>query len=105
MKVIIDGIEYVPVGEKSEIKVGDTVRVIDGEKCHPAYYSWPGWKEAPIEYAIRYQYFGGTTDPQENYVVRYIGCHGNENKKLAIIEDAPLGKCYLVNVKGLEKVR
>ena len=103
-KIIIDGIEYVPVDEK-EIEVGDIVRVKNPEKCYTSYYSWLGWKEAPIEYAIKYQYFGGTPNQKENYLVRYIGCHGKEDKKLAIIEDAPLGKCYLVNVIGLEKVR
>ena len=103
MKVIIDGTEYVPVRKKSEIRVGDLVRVTDGN-CYPSYYTWPGWKEAPIEYAIKYQYFSGAPYEKENCVVRYIGCHEKEDKKLAIIENTSFGGCYLVNVKGLEKL-
>lgn len=103
-KIIIDDNEYVPVGEKSEIKVGDLVRVTD-RKFYSNYYTWAGWKEAPIEYAIKYQYFGGVPHEEENCVVRYIGCHGKEDKKLAIIEDTLCGRCYLVNVKGLKKVK
>ncbi len=101
-KIIIDGIEYAPV--KKEIQVGDTVRVKNPGKCYTSYWSWPGWKEAPIEYAIGYQYFGGTPDTEENYVVRYIGLSGTESKKLAIIEETLFRRCYLVDVKGLEKV-
>lgn len=104
MKVIIDGIEYVPVGEKSEIKVGDIVKVTDPLKCHSRYHTWPGWRKANIEYAIRYQYESELPNKSEKYIVRYLDKHEYEIVRLAIIENTNDRKCYLINVIGLTKV-
>ena len=108
MKVIIDGIEYVPVEEKAEIKVGDTVRVENPSMHYPGHHTWPGWREAPIEYAIRYQFESKGPNTEDVYVVRYIGKHGYIDRTLAIIERKPWekywDKCYLIDIAALEKV-
>ena len=101
-KIIFDGIEYVPV--KKEIQVGDLVFVTDAGKFYPGYDIWPGWKKAPIEYAIRYQYECEMPNKNEMYIVRYIGEHGCGNFHIAIIESTLDRKCYLIDVDGLEKV-
>ena len=102
-KIIIDGIEYVPVGEKSEIKVGDIVKVTDTGKCYSGYHTWSGWKKTHIEYAIRYQYECASPNKNEKYIVRYIGEHEYGIIHLAIIENANDKKCYLIDVKGIER--
>lgn len=102
MKVIIDGIEYVPV--KKEIQVGDTVKVTDTGKCYLGYYTWSGWLKADFEYAIRYQYEGEHPNKNEKYIVRYLGKHECGIMHLAIIESTDDRKCYLIDVDGLELV-
>lgn len=102
MKVIIDGIEYVPA--KKEIKVGDLVKVTNPQKNYPGYYTWPGWKKANIEYAIRYQYEIASPNKNEKYIVRYIDKHECGIIHLAIIEDRNDRRCYLIDVDGLERM-
>ena len=102
-KIIIDDKEYVPVGEKSEIKVGDIVKVTDTGKCYSGYHTWPGWRKTHIEYAIRYQYGSGSLNKNDKYIVRYIDKHEYGIIHLAIIENANDRKCYLIDVKGIEK--
>lgn len=108
-KITFDNTEYVPVEEKAEIKVGDTVSVKDPGMNYSGYCTWPGWREAPIEYAIRYQFESEGPNTEDVYMVRYIGKHEFEDKTLAVIERIPWeklwDKCYLVNTAALEKVR
>lgn len=103
MKVIIDGVEYEPV-KKGVIKVGDTVKVKYPGMNYSGYYTWPEWRKAPIEYAIRYQYKGEGPNTKDVYTVRYMGKHEYGNTTLAVIERKLCLDCYLINVNGLVKV-
>lgn len=108
MEVIIDGIKYVPSTEeeeiKGEIKVGNVVRITDAGKSYSSYHSWYGWKRAPLEYAIRYQFEGKSPDKGKIYIVRYIGEHEYGIISLAIIENVVDRRCYLIDVDGIEKI-
>lgn len=106
MKVIIDGIEYVPA--KKEIKVGDRVRVVNPGKRYSSYQNWPGWEKVPLEYAVRYAYCDGALDHvMKNETFRVIHITYDDlltRVTLALIESEKYGECYLFNVDGLEKV-
>lgn len=105
-KIIIGGIEYVPV--KKEIQVGDRVRVVEPGKRYSSYQNWPGWKNVTLEYAIRYAYGDASCDNvMENETFRVIHITYNDSLTgvtLALIESEKYRECYLINVDGLEKV-
>ena len=106
-KIIIDGIEYVPV--KKEIQVGDRVRVVNPGKRYGSYQNWPGWEKVPLEYAIRYTYGGGAWDNSMTNKETFRVIHTTykdllTNVTIALIESEKYGECYLFNVDGLEKV-
>ena len=107
MKVIIDGVEYVPV--KKEIQVGDRVRVVNPGKRYGSYHNWPGWEKVPLEYAVRYAYGGwdwnnSMTNTETFRVIHITYKDLLTNVTLALIESEKYGECYLFNVDGLEKV-
>ena len=102
MKVVINGVEYVPVNN-ADIKVGDLVKVVDSGKIYSTYHSWPDWKKVPVEYAVRYS-FGQSLCDGKRGVVRYIGTHEFGDVDLALIETIDGTKqCYLIALKGIVK--
>jgi len=103
MKVIIDGIEYVPVNNSTEIKVGDRVKVVNEGEQYDSYYTWSGWADVPLEYAVRFDYRGRLFNGEVCTVI-YVGEHDNwKGHKLVVIEDCSTRQCYLIDSKGLEK--
>lgn len=104
MKVIIDGIEYVPVG-RDEIKVGDRVKVVDSGKFYTLFDEWDGWMNLHIRYVSRYQYDATTSNLEGKIAnVVYIGPHSTRVKNMLAVIMMASGKCYLIDVDGLEKV-
>ena len=102
MKVIIDGIEYVP---KPEIKVGDTVVVTDSGQVFPTFDTWHGWKTAPIECVVRAQY-GMTEEKIDGHRAKVVHIGAEPpNYTLAVIEMEDNRKCYLIDIIGLKKVK
>ena len=102
MKVIIDGIEYVP---KPEIKVGDTVVVANSGQVFPTFDTWEGWKTAPIECVVRAQY-GMTEEIIDGHRAKVVHIGAEPpNYTLAVIEMEDNRKCYLIDIIGLKKVK
>lgn len=105
MKVVINGIEYVPV-ERQEIEVGDIVLVVNSGQVFPAYDTWEGWKRTPIECVVRARY-GRVSEVINGHFAKVVHIEQNgliENDVLAVIEMINTRNCYLIDIKGLKKV-
>lgn len=95
-------------GERSiadEIHEGDTVRITDTGKQYTTYNEWIKNNITDVDLICEFDYNRDASRDIE-YVVVKIAEHGMHNRTLAYIrEKADLWpRCYLIDVKGLEKV-
>ena len=91
--------------DESKICEGDTVKVINTGLNYSSYPQWVGKHISDPYMAARYCYDSPNTESK--YKVIKIAEHENNGRMLAFIEECNgLGhnKCYLIEVKGLEKV-
>ena len=91
--------------DKSKIYEGDIVRVINTGLNYSTYPRWVGEHISDPDMAARYCFGSPSTDG--NYKVIKIAEHETNGRTLAYIEQCDgfvFNKCYLVEVKGLEKV-
>ena len=91
--------------DESKIREGDIVRVINTGLNYSTYPRWVGKHISDPDIAARYC-FGSPSD-EGNYKVIKIAEHESNGRTLAYIEQCDgfvFNKCYLVEVKGLEKV-
>lgn len=91
--------------DESKIREGDIVRVINSGLNHSTYPQWVGKYISDPDMAARYCFGSPSTDG--NYKVIKIAEHESNGRTLAYIEQCEgfvFSKCYLVEVKGLEKV-
>lgn len=88
-----------------EIHEGDTVRITDTEKQYTTYNEWIKNNITDVDLICKFDYNRDASIDSE-YVVVKIAEHGMHNKTLAYVkEKADLWpRCYLIDVKGLEKV-
>ena len=99
MKVVIDGIEYVPKYE-SDIKVNDTVIIVDNEY---ACANWINFFEeyCPVlEIAARYAY--GDL-PKENDKMGVFDIYKVRDRTIYLLKSKTNGKVYLMEREGIEK--
>ena len=90
--------------DESKIHEGDTVKVINTGLNYSSYPQWVGKHISDPYMAARYCYDSPNTESK--YKVIKIAEHENNGRMLAFIEECNgLGhnKCYLIEVKGLEK--
>ena len=90
--------------DESKIHEGDTVKVINTGLNYSSYPQWVGEHISDPYMAARYCYDSPNTESK--YKVIKIAEHENNGRMLAFIEECNgLGhnKCYLIEVKGLEK--
>ena len=86
------------------IREGDTVKVVNVGLNYSSYPQWVGEHISDPYMAARYCY--GSPDTSKKYKVIKIAEHENNGEMLAFIEECDgLGhnRCYLIEVKGLEK--
>lgn len=91
--------------DESKIREGDIVRVINTGLNYSAYPQWVGEHISDPYTAARYCYSSPNTESK--YKVLKIAEHEYNGRMLAFIEECNgfgHNKCYLVEVKGLEKV-
>ena len=87
------------------IREGDTVKVVDVGLNYSSYPQWVGKHISDPYMAARYRF--SSPDTERKYKVIKIAEHENNGKMLAFIEECDgLGynRCYLIEVRGLEKV-
>lgn len=91
--------------EDDEIHEGDTVRITDTGKQYTTYNAWIKSNITDVDLICKFDYNRDASIDSE-YVVVKIAEHGRHNKTLAYVkEKADLWpRCYLIDVKGLEKV-
>lgn len=92
--------------EKEEIKVGDTVKVIDYGLFFDEYYDWVKENINSRELKLKFDY--GNILPNETIcTVLHIDKHNygcNADDTLAYIQDIKNNRCYLIDIEGLEKI-
>ena len=91
--------------DENKIREGDIVKVIDTGLNYSTYPQWVGEHISDPDMAARYC-FGSPSDGG-NYKVIKIAEHESNGRTLAYIEQCDgfvFNRCYLVEVKGLEKV-
>ena len=91
--------------DESKIHEGDTVRVINTGLNYSSYPQWVGEHISDPYMAARYCYGSPYTD--RKYKVIKIADHESNGRTLAYIEECDgfvHNRCYLIEVKGLEKV-
>ena len=91
--------------DESKIHEGDTVRVINTGLNYSSYPQWVGEHISDPYMAARYCYGSPNTD--RKYKVIKIAEHESNGRTLAYIEECDgfiHNRCYLIEVKGLEKV-
>ena len=92
--------------EKEEIKVGDKVKVIDYGLFFDEYYSWVKENINNRELKLKFDY--GNVLPNGTICeVLHINKHNgsyNTDDTLAYIQDMENKRCYLIGLKGLEKI-
>lgn len=90
---------------EGKIHEGDTVKVINTDLNHSSYVKWVGEHISDPYMAARFCFGSPSTD--EKYKVIKIAKHGRNDNDLAYIEEIDgisYNRCYLIEVKGLEKV-
>lgn len=90
--------------DESKIHEGDTVKVVNTGLNYSSYVQWVGEHISDPYMAARFCF--GTPDTSKEYKVIKIAEHERNHRALAYIEETDgLGynKCYLIEVKGLEK--
>lgn len=90
--------------EKEEIKVGDKVKVINKDRIYNTFYKWVD--ENISNNFDKYKYDLGNYIPNglECKVIHIAEHGGGINDTLAYIEDLNTKRCYLIGLKGLEKI-
>lgn len=91
--------------DESKICEGDTVKVIDTDLNYSSYVQWVGEHISDPYMAARFCFGSPSTD--KNYKVIKIAEHERNHMPLAYIEEIgglSYNRCYLIEVKGLEKV-
>lgn len=92
--------------EKEEIKVGDKVKVINNGYCFDEYYDWVEENINTRVLKLKFDY--GNILPNETICeVLHINKHNygyNADETLAYVQDMENKRCYLINIKGLEKI-
>ena len=91
--------------DENKIREGDIVRVVDTGLNYSTYPQWVGEHISDPDMAARYCFSSPSVD--YNYKVIKIAEHESNGRTLAYIEQCDgfvFNKCYLVEVKGLEKV-
>lgn len=91
--------------DESKIHEGDTVKVVNTGLNYSSYVKWVGEHISDPYMAARFCFGSPSTD--KNYKVIKIAEHERNHRALAYIEeigDLAYNKCYLIEVKGLEKV-
>lgn len=91
--------------DESKIHEGDTVRVINTGLNYSSYVKWVGEHISDPYMAARFCF--GSPSLDEKYKVIKIAEHERNHRPLAYIEEIDghaYNKCYLIEVKGLEKV-
>ena len=91
--------------DESKIHEGDTVKVVNTGLNYSSYVQWVGEHISDPYMAARFCFGSPSTD--KNYKVIKIAKHGENGRDLAYIEECDglaYNKCYLIEVKGLEKV-
>ena len=88
-----------------EIHEGDTVRITDTGKQYTTYNEWIKSNITNVDLICKFDYNREASRDGE-YVVVKLAEHGRDNKTLAYIREKTdlWPRCYLINVKGLEKV-
>lgn len=90
---------------ESKIHEGDTVKVINTGLNYSSYVQWVGEHISDPYTAARFCFGSPSTD--EKYKVIKIAEHERNHRALAYIEEIgglSYNRCYLIEVKGLEKV-
>ena len=91
--------------DESKIHEGDTVKVIREGLSYTTYPQWVGKYISDPDMAARYCF--STPDTSKKYKVIKIAEHEDNGRALAYIEEIDgfcYNSCYLIEVKGLEKV-
>lgn len=91
--------------DESKIHEGDTVKVINTGLNYSSYVQWVGEHISDSYMAARFCFGSPSTD--KNYKVIKIAEHEKNHRPLAYIEEIDgfsYNSCYLIEVKGLEKV-
>lgn len=91
--------------EDDEIHEGDTVRITDTGKQYTTYNEWIKSNITDVDLICQFDYNRKASIDSE-YVVVKIAEHGMHNKTLAYVKEKTdlWPRCYLIDVKGLEKV-
>ena len=90
--------------DESKIHEGDTVKVINTGLNYSSYVQWVGEHISDPYMAARFRFGSPSTD--KNYKVIKIAEHERNHMPLAYIEEIDglsYNRCYLIEVKGLEK--
>lgn len=91
--------------DDGKIHEGDTVKVINTGLNYSSYVKWVGEHISDPYMAARFCF--GTPDTSKEYKVIKIAEHERNHSPLAYIEEIggfSYNRCYLIEVKGLEKV-
>lgn len=90
--------------DESKIHEGDTVKVVNTGLNYSSYVQWVGEHISDPYMAARFCFGSPSTD--KNYKVIKIAEHERNHRPLAYIEEIDglsYNRCYLIEVKGLEK--
>lgn len=86
-----------------DFKVGDRVKVIDCGKTYRSYTDWVNKYVTNPHLRNQWDKDNGI-DINDIYCVKYIGEHLNRWATIAYIQNEETEKCYMIEIKGLEKV-
>lgn len=94
---------------KEEIKVQNTVKIINAGSQYTTYSQWVVKNVTNKEYKLRFDYGFDITKDEEykdkKYIVLAIAEHSAfDNEKLAYIQDLKTERCYLFSLDALEDV-
>lgn len=82
------------------IKIGDTVEVIDSGGVFRTYEQWIGLKGYETNY-LR----GATPETKKTYKVLNIEKHGIQHRELCLIQDPSTTQVFIIGIEGVSKVK
>lgn len=85
---------------RTEIQVGDIVKVVDCGKCYTTYAHWFEVNDVPRELCVRFM-FGKSMKEGTTGTVQFIAPHEHFDTTLCLIKN-DIGDCYLISESGLE---
>lgn len=94
-----------PAGERHEPAVGNRVRIIDSGECYTTYSDWV--EKHVSEPSEKYLWdYGRSCDDGDTGKILFIAPHEYDTGQLAYVkmDNEKYGKCYLIGVRGLEKI-